>query len=129
MATATNQQFLVAVQIASTNLNFQIPPISIKLDCQNYSLWRTTIVSVLECFDLDSFILNPAPPPETITLTAPALQAVDAPPVVPDPVPNPDFVAWKKKDRFVLLWINSTLFDNLFPPLLDPPPLNGLANT
>ncbi|KAL4563108.1 hypothetical protein LXL04_027141 [Taraxacum kok-saghyz] len=107
-ANPTNQQLLAAANIASTNLNFQIPSISIKLDCTNYSLWRTTIISALECFDLDSFILNPSPPPETIP--APPADGEEQPAaVIGATIPNPDFVTWKKKDRFVLLWLKSTL--------------------
>lgn len=64
-----NQQLLVAAHLTSLNLNFQIPPISIKLDRDNYTLWRTNIISALECFKLDSFNLNPTPPPETIPPT------------------------------------------------------------
>ncbi|KAG5069156.1 hypothetical protein JHK85_001533 [Glycine max] len=53
------------------NLSLQLPPITIKLDRDNYSLWRSTIISALETFELESFILSPAPPNETrITTTS-----------------------------------------------------------
>ncbi|KAL5149582.1 hypothetical protein HKD37_13G036379 [Glycine soja] len=49
----------------NSNLNLQIPSINIKLERDNYSLWRSTIISALETFELESFILNPAPPMQT----------------------------------------------------------------
>lgn len=59
-------------------------------------------MSALETFDLESFILAPNPPTETIVAT----DATAA------PIPNPAYVAWKKKDRFILLWIKSTLSES-----------------
>ncbi|KAL4582354.1 hypothetical protein LXL04_006901 [Taraxacum kok-saghyz] len=54
------------------------------------------------------------PPSETIvvpatdgtpaTATAPAIPATPA-----TTAPNPEFSLWKKRDRFVLLWLQSTL--------------------
>ncbi|KAG4974229.1 hypothetical protein JHK87_031050 [Glycine soja] len=73
----------------TSNLSLQLPPITIKLDRDNYSLWRSTIISALETFELESFILSPTPPRKThITTTS--------------------------DDRLVLLWIKSTLSDRAF---------------
>ncbi|KAL4572532.1 hypothetical protein LXL04_019311 [Taraxacum kok-saghyz] len=59
---------------SNSSLNFQIPSINIKLDRDNYSLWRSTIISALETFELETFeleafVLAPAPPAETITVS------------------------------------------------------------
>lgn len=98
----------------TTNLNFQIPTIMIKLDRANYSLSRTTIVLALETFELEDFVLNPQPPPKIITI--PTIEAV--PDTVASPVvaavpatttPNPEYATWKRRDQFVLLWLKSTL--------------------
>lgn len=97
----TNQSLLALANTTNQNLNLQIPSINIKLERENYSLWRSTIVSALETFDLESFILKPSPPPETKKITTAEGNATDE--------PNPDFAVWKKRDRFVLLWIKSTL--------------------
>lgn len=101
---ANSGQSLLAHATASSQ-NLQIPPINIKLDRDNYDLWRSTIVSALETFDLESFILKPNPPPETYMPTVSA----DNPKTERIPQLNPDFITWKKRDRFVLLWIKSTL--------------------
>lgn len=68
-------------------------------------IWRTTIVSALECFELESFILAPSPPIATI----PAPPSDDETTAAGASCPNPDYITWKKKDRFVLLWLKSTL--------------------
>lgn len=114
MAT-TNPQLLAASHIASTNLNFQIPSISIKLNRDNYSLWRTTIIFVIECFDLDSFIIHPVPPPATILLpVAENISDGDNGALTNDVdlIPNPEFATWRKRDRYVLPWLKFTLSDH-----------------
>lgn len=49
MATGAPNLLALATTTAST-LNFQIPSIPIKLDRENYALWRTTIIANLETF-------------------------------------------------------------------------------
>ncbi|KAL4556265.1 hypothetical protein LXL04_038911 [Taraxacum kok-saghyz] len=51
--------FLAQATSTSVYFNLQIPPINIKLDRDNYSLWHSTVISALETFDLESFIFNP----------------------------------------------------------------------
>lgn len=101
----TNQQLLRITTIASTNLSFQIPSLSIKLDRANYPLWRTTIIYALECFELESFVLAPFPPTKTI----PAPPTDDETTIAGASHPNLDYIPWEKKDGFVLLWLKSTL--------------------
>lgn len=99
---ATNP-LLLGLAANSSSINFQIPSLSVKLGRDNYPLWRTTIISALETFDLENFVLAPNPPSETISVPS---EAEDVP---PSTAPNPEFQTWKRKDRFVLLWIKSTL--------------------
>ncbi|KAG4911961.1 hypothetical protein JHK82_052550 [Glycine max] len=97
----TSPSLLALANTTNSNLNLQIPSINIKLERDNYSLWRSTIIFALETFELESFILNPAPPMQThIIYTFDSVSTTE---------PNPDFVLWKKHDHFVLLWIKSTL--------------------
>ncbi|KAL4589837.1 hypothetical protein LXL04_002748 [Taraxacum kok-saghyz] len=65
---ANNHQLILGL---ATSSSFQIPSINIKPEHENYSLWRTTIISALETFDLESFVLAPAPPAETRAITPP----------------------------------------------------------
>lgn len=73
-------------------LNLQIPPIFVKLDRDNYPLRRSTVTSVLETFDLESFISDSNPPAETY------LSSDSEDDVAPAPKPNPEYVVWKKRD-------------------------------
>lgn len=59
---ANSSSSLVAHATASS-LNLQIQNITVKLDRDNYLLRRSTIISALETFDLESFILYPTHPP------------------------------------------------------------------
>ncbi|CAN0898512.1 Retrovirus-related Pol polyprotein from transposon RE1 [Linum grandiflorum] len=89
---------------SSSSLNLQIPPISIKLDRDNYSLWRSTILSTLEIFNLESHVLKPDPPVATRIISTEGGEVTTE--------PNPAFTTWKQKDRFVLLWLRSTLTEH-----------------
>lgn len=117
MATNTSNLLHLATTTNASTLNFHIPTINIKLDHNNYSLWRTTIISTLETFDLEDYVLNPKPPTETVDVAAiPATPATATSPIVvvipATTILNPEYVAWKRRDRFVLLWRKSTLSDN-----------------
>lgn len=93
---------ILSLTNSNSLLNFQIPSIRVKLDRDNYVLWKTDIVSTLETFDLESHIINPKPPPETQVVPA-----IETTPTSTEP--NPEFTTWKKRDRYVLLWLKSRL--------------------
>ncbi|CAI9272740.1 unnamed protein product [Lactuca saligna] len=97
-------KFLNLATTTATNLNFQIPAITVKLDRTNYPLWRTTIVSALEAFELEKFVFNPQPPPEILTVptTEAILVTATSPAIVAIPAkttPNPEYATWKRHDR------------------------------
>ncbi|CAN0845740.1 Retrovirus-related Pol polyprotein from transposon RE1 [Linum grandiflorum] len=95
---------LLTMAAASSSLTFQLLPITIKLDRDNYSIWRSTVLSALEMFELDSFVLAPTPPLETrIVVVADGADATTE--------PNPAYITWKRRDRLGLLWLRSTLSD------------------
>lgn len=85
----------------SSQINFQLPPIKITLDNENHCLWSTTVISALETFDLEPHLLAPNPPPQTRSIAAEDGTITQE--------PNPDYLAWKRRDRLVLLWLKSTL--------------------
>lgn len=87
---------------------FHFPNFAIRLDRTNYALWRNTVLSALEAFDLDALLNKTSQPPATIP-ASPATPS-DGPPPAPLPdISNPEHAIWKKKDRLVLLWLRSTL--------------------
>ncbi|KAL4574201.1 hypothetical protein LXL04_021027 [Taraxacum kok-saghyz] len=88
---------LLGLAANSNPVNFQIPSLSIKLNQNNFSLWRSTIISALETFDLESFVLSSDPPAATISV--PSAAGTKGPPTIEA---NPALVSWKKKDRYCL---------------------------
>ncbi|CAN0915865.1 Retrovirus-related Pol polyprotein from transposon RE1, partial [Linum grandiflorum] len=100
MAAATPLTMALA-DSTTPSLPLQLPPITIKLDRTNFSLWRSTVVSTLEIFEFESHILKSDPPSATrIVATTDGAATTE---------PNPAFVSWKRRDRLVLLWLRSTM--------------------
>ncbi|RYR44865.1 hypothetical protein Ahy_A08g041148 [Arachis hypogaea] len=91
---------LLSASNNSTTMNF--PTLPIKLNHENYYLWRKTVLPALEAFDLDSLIHQDTIPPTYIT-PEPMTEKSS-----PTPVPNPEHATWKKKDKLVLLWLHCT---------------------
>ncbi|KAI3516852.1 hypothetical protein L1887_15941 [Cichorium endivia] len=63
------------------------------------------------------YVLDPKPPSKTIDI--PAVAIVPATPTTPAVAaipattgPNPEYTLWKRRDKFVLLWLKSTLADH-----------------
>ncbi|CAN0858726.1 Retrovirus-related Pol polyprotein from transposon RE1 [Linum grandiflorum] len=95
---------LMAASSSSSALTVPLPPTTIKLDRKNFDLWRSTMMSSLEAYELESFISAAKPPPETHLV--PDSDGGEA-----QSEPNPTYISWKRRDRLVLLWIRSTLSD------------------
>ncbi|KAL4580551.1 hypothetical protein LXL04_016749 [Taraxacum kok-saghyz] len=62
-----------------------------------------------------TFRLRFSPDPPAATISVPPAAGTQGPPTIET---NPALVAWKKKDRFVLLWIKTTLSENAIEPRL-----------
>ncbi|XP_020272045.1 uncharacterized protein LOC109847214 [Asparagus officinalis] len=92
-------QLLVTTN-SSSRLNFQIQSINVKLDRTDFSLWRNTVLLALQAFELEAHILtddsSPQYKPQTVDVTTP-------------PGSNSEYITWRHCDRFVLLWLRSTL--------------------
>ncbi|CAH9115484.1 unnamed protein product [Cuscuta epithymum] len=84
----------------STSISINLPKLNILLDRSNYMLWRHTVRSALEAFELDDFLSSKAMP-------NPLVKPTDS--TSSTPVANPVYLEWRKKDRLILLWIRSML--------------------
>ncbi|KAI4334031.1 hypothetical protein L6164_018771 [Bauhinia variegata] len=86
------------------------PSFSIKLDRDNYFLWRTTALSALEAFDPDGHVPGDIPaPPQHVTWQASDKDQAST----TQQQANPDYLEWGKKDRLFLLWIKSLTGDKV----------------
>lgn len=113
MATRTPHLLNLATTTTSI-INLQIPTIAVKLDRENFIIWRTITIVVRETFELDELSLNPTPPPTTFLVPTiegtPATSDYSTIPQTPTTIaPNLESTTWKKRDLFMLLWLSSTL--------------------
>ncbi|KAJ8634715.1 hypothetical protein MRB53_008982 [Persea americana] len=74
--------------------------ISIKLDNQNYLLWKSQFLPVLRAHDMIGFVdgSHPCPPEFMLDSAGHASKEV-----------NPHYLTWIQQDQNVLYWINATL--------------------
>ena len=77
----------------------------IKLDYTNYIPWRHQLVTILEAYSLFDHIDGTVPQPCQFLLDNQGLSTVNV---------NPEFSAWKIKDKALLSLINSTLTPQVF---------------
>ena len=78
---------------------------SIKLDYTNYILWRHQLLTILEAYSLIEHIDDTALKPSPFALDT--IGNVTS-------IANPEFQAWKIKDKALLSLINSTLTQQIF---------------
>ena len=55
----------LAKQSSSSSI-IQLPNLSLKLDGNNYYIWKENTLDILKAFSLDSVVLDFNPPPKTI---------------------------------------------------------------
>ncbi|CAM8906934.1 unnamed protein product [Rhodiola kirilowii] len=106
MADDTSSSTTSAILSAATTdkpTTLKLPSLQFRLERTNYSLWRHSIKAALTAYDLEDFIKPGLAPTEFLPLTPDPAAPLATPPV------NPNYGPWKKKDRLVLLWIQSTL--------------------
>lgn len=75
--------------------------ISIKLNSQNYILWKSQFLPVLRAHGLISFMDGSHLCPPELLLDSAGNPRTDV---------NPQFLTWTQQDQNVLCWINATLF-------------------
>ncbi|GAV90443.1 UBN2_3 domain-containing protein [Cephalotus follicularis] len=76
--------------------------VTIKLTQNNFLLWETQILSLIESQDLLGFITCQIPAP------AREIQGTNE-----QRVTNPDYISWRKTDRLVKAWITETLSEEV----------------
>ncbi|GAV65380.1 UBN2_3 domain-containing protein, partial [Cephalotus follicularis] len=75
---------------------------TIKLTQNNFLLWETQILSLIESQDLLGFINGQTPAP------AREIQGTNE-----QQITNPDYIVWRKTDRLVKAWITGTLSEEV----------------
>ncbi|GAV87184.1 UBN2_3 domain-containing protein, partial [Cephalotus follicularis] len=75
--------------------------VTLKLKQNNYLLWETQILSLIESQDILDFIIGETPSP------TPEIQQNG------NQIPNPDYTSWVKTDRLIKTWITGTLSEEV----------------
>ncbi|KAL5755822.1 hypothetical protein ACOSQ2_020568 [Xanthoceras sorbifolium] len=97
-----NSSVINQVQASSfpNHLNFNLP---LKLDHDNYVIWKSQVLPAIRAYDLEEFILGESRSPqkfiETVNEeTGDCVRSV-----------NSEFLQWKKTDQLLVCWLRSTL--------------------
>ncbi|GAV80630.1 UBN2_3 domain-containing protein, partial [Cephalotus follicularis] len=76
--------------------------VTIKLTHNNFLLWETQIISLIESHDLLGFLNGQTPAPE-----------IELPSTNDQRVTNLDYTSWRKSSRLVKAWITGTLSEEV----------------
>ncbi|KAL5715567.1 RING-type E3 ubiquitin transferase [Ranunculus cassubicifolius] len=82
--------------------------IPIKLQKDNYNLWMSLFLPVLRSFDLMKFVDGSFPCP------VPSIPSTDLVGNTTQ-IPNPDYLSWVKLDQTLLIWMNTTISEDILP--------------
>ena len=112
MDTSQNYGILLSLaQQPTASSIIQLPNLSLKLDRNNYSLWKENTLDILKVFSLDSFVIGSNSHPKTITSsTATESSTTQA---QTDISSNPAYEEWQCRDLLILVWIRQIIFDHL----------------
>jgi len=94
----------------------QLPNLSLKLDRNNYSLWKENTLDILKAFSLDSFVLGFNSPPKTITVTPTSITTATESSTTqaqPEITSNPTYEEWRRSDLLILVWLRQIIYDLL----------------
>lgn len=86
-----------------------LTPLSIKLDRNNYSFWRSQVLPAVRAYDLEGFLLGTVPcPPRFVDNTT------DGP--VPGEVRqiNVGFALWLRADQLLVSWLLNSISESMF---------------
>ncbi|KAF3784056.1 hypothetical protein EJ110_NYTH28945 [Nymphaea thermarum] len=78
--------------------------VSLKLTHNNFLLWKTQTLALIESQDMEGFLTGSiSPPPSHIVDPADPQQLIS----------NPKFESWRRSDRLIKRWITGTLSENV----------------
>ncbi|KAL5701533.1 ABC-type xenobiotic transporter [Ranunculus cassubicifolius] len=82
--------------------------IPVKLKRENYLLWSSLFIAVLNCFDLMKFIDGSSPCPVKMVkrTDSQGVETLDL---------NPDYLNWVRSDQTLMIWLNATISEELLP--------------
>ncbi|KAK6803673.1 hypothetical protein RDI58_001457 [Solanum bulbocastanum] len=117
MATSQNSGNMLSLAKQPTASSIiQLPNLLIKLDINNYSLWKENTLDILKAFSLDSFVLSSNSPTKTITVTPTSITTAresSTTQAQPEITSNPAYEEWRLNDLLILVWLRQIISDPL----------------
>ncbi|KAG5632861.1 hypothetical protein H5410_004578 [Solanum commersonii] len=118
MATFQNSGNLLSLAKQPTASSIiQLPNLSLKLDKNNYFLWKENTLDILKDFSLDSFVLGSNSPTKTITVTPTSITTATKSSTTqaqPEITSNPAYEERQHNDLLILVWLRQIIYDPLF---------------
>ncbi|KAH0725636.1 hypothetical protein KY284_001501 [Solanum tuberosum] len=113
MATSQNSGNLLSLAKQPTASSIiQLPNLSLKLDRNNYSLWKENTLDILKAFSLDSFVLGSNSPTKTITVTPTSITTATESSTTqaqPEITSNPAYEEWRRSDLLILVCLRQII--------------------
>ena len=104
----TNSATYTIPQTNPTTLNFTVP---IKLDRQNYLMWKSQVLPSIHGNELEGFINSTKPCPNKFLVVAVDDQTVEV-------TVNPEYALWKKHDQLLLSWLLSSMNESVLSSVI-----------
>lgn len=79
-------------------------PISLKLDRTNYNFWKIQVLATARAYGFEDILLKSLNPPQFLDSTS----------ANTDPITNPEYLTWLKRDQFMFSWILASIS----PPMM-----------
>ena len=83
--------------------------LTVKLDRNNFLLWRQQAMATIRCHNLQCFVLqeNHSSPPEFLTELDQKVARI-----------NPKFTAWQQQDQLLVCWLLSSMSESILPHMV-----------
>lgn len=104
----TNSATHTIPQTNPTTFNFTVP---IKLDRQNYLMWKSQVLPSIRGNELEGFINSTKPCPNKFLVVVADDQTAET-------TVNPEYALWKKQDQLLLSWLLSSMNESVLSSVI-----------
>ncbi|XP_022159146.1 uncharacterized protein LOC111025572 [Momordica charantia] len=111
MAISSSETDSTVVNQNSTIVNPGNKISTIKLNDENFLLWRLQITTALQGHGLGKFIDPEAKIPSEFVQSADESSSV--------PSPNPEFINWKRQDKLITSWLLGSMSEEILSQMLE----------
>lgn len=88
----------------------------VKLNDDNYLLWKIQVLRALEGYELEDFLDKDVEP--LVKTIAKTIEATETIPTTTIQVPNPEYKRWKRQDRLIFSWLLGSMSKEILNQML-----------